>query len=87
MEFALERTQVVPVGIRDAFAFVSDPANLEAITPGWLRFRLVEAPERLEHSSRLRYRLRLFACPVRWQTEIAEWRPRRGFTDVQVSGP
>jgi ligand-binding SRPBCC domain-containing protein len=83
----LERTQVVAAGIEDAFAFFADPANLEAITPPWLRFRIVEAPERLELGSILRYRLRLFGAPVRWRTEIVAWRPPRSFVDVQREGP
>ena len=33
------------------------------------------------------YRLRLHGIPVRWLTEIREWRPGEGFRDVQVSGP
>jgi ligand-binding SRPBCC domain-containing protein len=35
----------------------------------------------------LRYRLRLFGVPIRWRTEIVEWRPPFGFTDVQLDGP
>jgi ligand-binding SRPBCC domain-containing protein len=83
----LERTQVVPVPLEAAWAFFSDPANLEAITPPWLRFRIVEAPDRLEAGSLLRYRLSLFRVPIRWRTEIREWTPPRSFVDVQVSGP
>ncbi len=70
-----------------AFAFFTDPANLEAITPGWLRFRIETAPERLERGSSLRYRLRLLGVPVRWLTEIVAWDPPRSFADVQLSGP
>ncbi len=33
------------------------------------------------------YRLRLFGLPLSWQTEIVEWRPPFGFTDVQLAGP
>lgn len=87
MEFTLERSQVVAAGPEQAFAFFADPRNLEAITPPWLRFRIVEAPERLERGSFLRYRLRLFGAPIRWRTEIVDWRPPRSFTDVQLSGP
>lgn len=25
--------------------------------------------------------------PIRWRTEIVEWRPPFGFTDVQIEGP
>lgn len=83
----LERSQVVPVDIDEAFAFFADARNLEAITPRWLQFRIVEAPSMLERGSLLVYRLRLFGVPIRWRTEIAEWRPPLGFTDVQLAGP
>jgi ligand-binding SRPBCC domain-containing protein len=86
-DFALERTQVLQRPPADVFAFFADPWNLEAITPRWLRFRIVEAPERLGRGSLLRYRLRLFGVPIRWRTEIAEWTPPRSFADVQLSGP
>ncbi|HEX3292020.1 MAG TPA: SRPBCC family protein [Gaiella sp.] len=83
----LERSQVVPAGIDRAFAFFADASNLEAITPPWLGFRILEAPPRLERGSLLVYRLRLFGLPFRWRTEIVEWRPPFGFTDVQLAGP
>ena len=87
MEYSLERSQVVGAGPEEAFAFFADPWNLEAITPPWLRFRIVAAPHRLARGEHLRYRLRLFGWPVQWHTEIVEWRPPRTFTDVQLSGP
>lgn len=83
----LERSQVVPVDIEEAFAFFADAWNLEAITPAWLRFRIIEAPRTLGKGSLLVYRLRTFGVPIRWRTEIVEWRPPVGFTDVQLSGP
>ncbi len=86
-DYVLERTQVVPVAIDDAFAFFADARNLERITPPWLRFRIVEAPAELAAGARLRYRLTLFGIPIRWRTEIVEWSPPRGFVDVQRRGP
>jgi ligand-binding SRPBCC domain-containing protein len=83
----LERSQVVPVDVDEAFAFFADARNLEAITPPWLRFRIVESPPTLESGASLVYRLRLFGVPIRWRTEIVDWRPPWGFTDVQVAGP
>ncbi|HEY7694272.1 MAG TPA: SRPBCC family protein [Gaiellaceae bacterium] len=83
----LERSQVVPVDVEEAFAFFADAWNLEAITPPWLRFRILEAPGTLERGSLLAYRLRLFGLPIHWHTEIVEWRPPFGFTDVQLAGP
>jgi ligand-binding SRPBCC domain-containing protein len=78
---------VVPVDLGEAFAFFADAGNLEAITPSWLRFRIVEAPRALERGSLVAYRLRLLGVPIRWQTEIVEWQPPHGFTDVQIAGP
>jgi ligand-binding SRPBCC domain-containing protein len=86
-DHVLERSQVVPVDVETAFAFFADAWNLEAITPQWLRFRIVEGPPALERGSLLLYRLRLFGMPIRWRTEIVEWRPPFGFTDVQIEGP
>lgn len=83
----LERTQVVPGPVERAFAFFADPLNLEAITPPWLRFRILEAPPELGRGSFLRYRLRLFGIPLGWRTEITGWSPPHAFTDTQIAGP
>lgn len=83
----LERVQQVARPLEEAFAFFGDPRNLAAITPPWLHFRILEAPDDLDAGARIRYRLRLKGVPVRWLTEIADWRPPRTFTDVQVAGP
>jgi ligand-binding SRPBCC domain-containing protein len=85
--YVLERTQVVPVAIDEAFGFFADPRNLEQITPPWLRFRIVEVPLELRAGAVLRYRLELFRIPVSWRTVIAGWTPPRGFVDVQRHGP
>jgi ligand-binding SRPBCC domain-containing protein len=83
----VERTQVVAAPLEAAWAFYADPANLEAITPGWLGFRIDSAPAELGAGTFLRYRLSLFGVPVRWTTVIARWHPPRSFVDVQLSGP
>jgi ligand-binding SRPBCC domain-containing protein len=77
----------VPRPLEETFAFFSDAHNLEAITPPWLRFRILEAPAELEQGSLIRYQLRLFGVPIGWDAEIARWAPPRAFTDVQTLGP
>ncbi len=86
-EYVLERTQVLPRSLEETFAFFADATNLEAITPPWLRFRILDAPTPLEHGSLIRYRLRLFGVPIAWQAEIRHWDPPLAFTDVQAAGP
>ena len=83
----LHREQIVATPLDEAFAFFGDARNLEAITPPWLNFRILEAPATLERGSILRYRLRLFGLPVSWRTEITSWEPPHGFVDVQTNGP
>jgi ligand-binding SRPBCC domain-containing protein len=77
----------VPRPLDESFQFFADPWNLEAITPTWLRFRIVRAPEAIVEGSTLCYRLRLFGVPVAWRTEIVDWSPPRAFTDLQRRGP
>ena len=85
--FVLERTQVVEASLDSAWAFFASARNLEAITPPWLRFQIVNAPDELRAGAFLGYRLRLFGWPVDWLTLIESWVPPRGFVDVQVHGP
>jgi ligand-binding SRPBCC domain-containing protein len=84
----LERIQQVPLRVEDAFAFYGSADNLEAITPPWLRFRIVDPrPQALSAGARLHYSLVLHRFPVRWTTEIRIWEPPHLFVDFQLRGP
>jgi len=85
--FTLQRTQRVAAPLERAWDFYADAGNLHAITPPWLRFRIVDAPSELREGSLIRYRLRLFGVPIGWLTEIRAWQPPRSFVDVQLRGP
>jgi hypothetical protein len=74
--------------LREVFAFFADAANLEAITPAFLRFRiLTPLPIDMRAGARIEYALSLFGVPLRWQTRITEWEPDVRFVDEQESGP
>ena len=84
----LTREQILPGDPDAVFGFFADAFNLEAITPPWLRFRVVTpGPIRMAPGTLIEYRLRLHGVPVRWLTRIEAWEPGARFTDVQVRGP
>jgi len=70
------------------FAFFADPANLEIITPAWLRFEMTtKRPFEMRQGTLIDYRLRLHGIPLRWRSEIKIWDPPHRFVDDQVRGP
>jgi ligand-binding SRPBCC domain-containing protein len=84
----LAREQILPAEPDAVFGFFADAFNLEAITPAWLRFRVVTpAPIAMAPGTLVEYRLRLHGVPVRWLTRIEVWEPGERFADVQVRGP
>ena len=88
MNHRLVRRQLVGGSLGEVFAFFDDPLNLEAITPPWLGFRVLDAGDRpVRLGTRIRYRLRLHGVPLRWESRIAEHRDRAFFADEMLRGP
>lgn len=84
----LERSQRIPRRRDDVFAFFADAANLEAITPPFLSFRILSPlPIEMRRGARIDYELSLGGVPRKWRTRIAEWEPGVLFVDEQESGP
>jgi ligand-binding SRPBCC domain-containing protein len=84
----IERSQLVPLPVEEAFAFFADAYNLEALTPPWLGFRiLTPRPIPMRKGTTIEYVLTTHRIPVRWRTEIVEWDPGRRFVDTQLKGP
>jgi ligand-binding SRPBCC domain-containing protein len=84
----LTRQQSLPGRPDDVFRFFAAARNLEAITPPWLRFRVVTPePIAMDVGTLIAYRLRLHGVPVRWLTRIEAWEPGVRFVDAQLRGP
>jgi len=83
-----ESSEVVQASLPRVFSFFSDPANLEALTPPALDFRiLTPRPVEMRRGCILDYQLRLRGFPLRWKTLVERWEPQTRFIDVQLRGP
>jgi len=84
----IERRQFVPRPRGEVFAFFSNAANLEALTPAFLQFHiLTPAPIEMRSGTLIDYELKLFGIRFRWQTLIELFEPEVRFVDVQLTGP
>jgi ligand-binding SRPBCC domain-containing protein len=87
-DYILQREVTVARPLAEVFGFFSNAANLEILTPPWLRFRIVTPqPIEMRRGATIAYRLRVRGIPMRWLTEIKIWNPPYEFVDVQLKGP
>lgn len=79
---------VLPRPRPEVFAFFSDAANLQELTPAFLHFRLETPPPiAMAEGALIDHRLRVHRVPIRWRTRITAWEPPRRFVDEQLRGP
>jgi ligand-binding SRPBCC domain-containing protein len=84
----LESDLWLPRPLDEVFAFFSDAANLESLTPPSLQFRiLTPQPVAMRQGTLIDYRVRIHGIPVAWQSAITVWQPPHRFVDVQRRGP
>jgi ligand-binding SRPBCC domain-containing protein len=86
--YRLVREQLLPLSTCETFRFFADAANLEYLTPPWLRFQIVSPrPIEMRAGTLIDYKMRLHGMPVRWRSEITVWQPPYRFVDSQRRGP
>jgi ligand-binding SRPBCC domain-containing protein/ribosomal protein S18 acetylase RimI-like enzyme len=87
-DFVLDTHLFLDRPLAEVFPFFAEAANLDAITPPWLRFRtLTPPPIEMRRGAIIDYGLKLHGFPIRWQSEITAYEPPHRFVDEQRRGP
>lgn len=85
---SLHCTQVVDKDINEVFEFFSNEKNLEKLTPEFLNFRVLgKSTDEMQSGTLIDYKLSLHGIPLKWQSEIKDWKPGEKFVDTQIKGP
>ncbi len=87
-EFIFHAEQFFPHPRAEVFPFFANAANLEKLTPPFLRFKiLTPTPVEMHPGAIIDYRIHIHSLPLRWRTGIVAWNPPHRFIDVQLRGP
>lgn len=86
--FAYEKTSYYTADQESLFNFHGTEEHLNAITPPWLKFQILEkTTDNIEKDTRITYKLSVHGIPMKWTTHIVAWDPYSGFVDRQEKGP
>ena len=84
MPYHLERELFVARPREKVFAFFAEAANLERITPPFLRFHMLTPPPiEMRAGTKIDYELRLYGVRFHWRTLIEAFEPPSFFIDTQ----
>jgi len=87
---SIKTVQKIPISLEEAWNFFSNPANLQAITPENMGFKIIS-----EHHGNEMYAGQLIeytvkpvlGIPLYWMTEITQVKDQHYFIDEQRYGP
>ena len=87
---SIKTVQKIPVSLSEAWQFFSNPANLQAITPGNMGFKIISKhnSEKMYAGQIIEYKVSPVAgIPLYWMTEITQVVDGKYFIDEQRKGP
>ncbi len=87
---SIKTVQKIPITLEKAWEFFSDPANLQAITPTDMGFKIIS-----KHNGSVMYSGQIIeytvkpvlGIPLYWMTEITQVKDKEYFIDEQRYGP
>ncbi|HNP32471.1 MAG TPA: SRPBCC family protein [Flavobacterium sp.] len=87
--YQLQTKQCLPISIDEAWRFLSNPKNLEIITPDSMCFKTLSGDDRdIFPGQIIQYTVKpLLGIPVKWVTEITHVVDKKYFVDEQRFGP
>ena len=88
--FSIKTVQKIPVDIETAWAFFSNPANLQVITPKNMGFKVLSKHhgDKVYPGQIIEYNVSpLLGIPLYWMTEITQVKDKEYFIDEQRYGP
>lgn len=87
--YSIHTKQKLPISLEEAWKFISDPKNLEVITPKSMGFKTLSGDEKEMFAGQIiHYKITpLFGISMQWVTEITHVEDRKFFVDEQRFGP
>jgi len=87
--YSIHAKQKLPVSLDEAWKFISDPKNLEVITPKSMGFKTLSGDEKEMFPGQIiHYKITpLFGISMQWVTEITHVQDKKFFVDEQRFGP
>ncbi len=87
---SIKTVQKIPISLEMAWDFFSNPANLQAITPENMGFRVISKHhgETMYAGQVIEYTVKpVLGIPLYWMTEITQVKDKEYFIDEQRFGP
>lgn len=87
--YTLHTKQKLPITMDEAWEFLSNPKNLEIITPDSMAFKTISGDDRAIFAGQIiQYIVKpMLGIPVKWVTEITNVVDKKYFVDEQRFGP
>ena len=87
--YRFKKSQLLPITIKEAWDFLSDPNNLKKITPDYMGFNILEKEDTKMYAGQIiQYIVTpILGIPTKWVTEITHVKDKSYFVDEQRFGP